>query len=261
MPKNIEKKLEEIDIKIDKTRERIKDSSDRDAYQRVFDSRTTFALQKLLNNGIINEIIGIISHGKEANIYFAYANEQKPVAIKIYKISSQNSKWMEDYVKGDPRFKRIGTSTDKVIFNWCQKEYRNLSLIKNNGIKCPEPIFYKLNILIMEYIGLEDGTPAKKLKDSISELKNPEEEFNISIGFIKDMFLKAKLVHADLSEFNILYFKNQQYVIDVSQSISIEHPKALYFLIRDIKNIINFYRNFNIKTPEIKDIYDEIVGT
>jgi len=83
---NKEQKIRELDRLLDKKRIREKRSEDRDAYQRVFDSRTISMLVKLLNNGVITELVGIISQGKEANVYFAYGQQNNPIALKIYKV-------------------------------------------------------------------------------------------------------------------------------------------------------------------------------
>ena len=56
------------------------------------------------------------------------------------------------------------------------------------------------------------------------------------------MFVKCKLIHADLSEFNLLIdSKNQLYVIDVSQSIEQTHPNALEFLRTDCRNVTDYF--------------------
>ena len=52
----------------------------------------------------------------------------------------------------------------------------------------------------------------------------------------------CRLVHADFSEYNLLYFKEEVYVIDVSQSVEHDHPMALEFLRRDCSNINEFFK-------------------
>jgi len=260
MTPDIDNKIEKFEDKIIKNRIKLKDSNFKEAIQRVLDQRTLSFLYKLINNKIINEIVGIINQGKEANIYLALNMDNNPVALKIYKIDINSSKWMKEYIVGDPRFKKIGNSIDKIIFLWCSKEYKNLMRIHKHNILCPMPIYSRNNILVMQYIGDKDGTPSKLIKDSINEIKNPEKELKISLKFIEDLYKKAKLVHGDLSEFNILYYKEKQYIIDVSQSISIDHPKALYFLSRDIKNIINFYKKFDIDVPSSEEFYYNIIN-
>ena len=260
MTRNKEQKIRDLERLVDNQHRRNKRSEDKDAYQRVFDARTISTLVKLLNTGEIMEIVGIISQGKEANVYFAYGKNRSPIAIKIYKIDIQSAKWMKNYIKGDPRFKKSGTSTDKVIFIWCQKEYRNLRQISKAEIPCPQPLYFRDNILLMSYIGEENGNPAKKLKDCVSELPDPNQELKQSIEYITQLYSKAKLVHADLSEYNILYHQKQQIIIDVSQAISRSHPKAKQYLARDIKNIIKFYSNIGVATPDPLEVYTTILN-
>lgn len=56
---------------------------------------------------------------------------------------------------------------------------------------------------------------------------------------MKILYDKANLVHADLSEYNILWHNELCYFIDVSQSVEPSHENAFYFLHRDCCNIIN----------------------
>ncbi|EHL02498.1 putative Serine/threonine-protein kinase RIO1 [Glarea lozoyensis 74030] len=56
------------------------------------------------------------------------------------------------------------------------------------------------------------------------------------------MYQACKLVHADLSEYNILYHQKKLFIIDVSQSVEHDHPRSLEFLRMDIKNISDFFR-------------------
>jgi len=55
------------------------------------------------------------------------------------------------------------------------------------------------------------------------------------------MFKNCKLVHADLSEYNILYHDHNIFIIDVAQAVEDDHPNAIYFLKRDCNNINNFF--------------------
>ena len=79
------------------------------------------------------------------------------------------------------------------------------------------------------------------------------------LDFIKRLYQKANLVHGDLSEFNILYHNQNPVVIDISQAVDIEHPKAEIFLVRDIKNTFNFFERLGILTPDPKEFYYEII--
>jgi len=243
-----------IDIKRIK---KIDQSKKRATIDSVFDERTIFTLNKLLVNGPLERIEGTISAGKEANVYLAYDLTGKEVAIKIYKIDSNTSKWMRNYIIGDPRFKKIPRNISKVIYLWASKEYKNLKRAYKVGLSVPNPIFIKNNILIMEYIGFE-SIPAPILKD----IKTPKNIFNLMnevLTFIKELYQKANLVHGDLSEFNILYHNQKPVVIDMSQAVSIYHPKAEVYLARDIKNIFKYFEKLGTNTPNPKDFYYEVI--
>jgi RIO kinase 1 len=261
---DIEKHISEFNIEdmekkgIDKRRIKNKDySGRRAAVDSVFDERTTFQVNKLLVNRKIDSIKGIISAGKEANVYLGYDIDGTEVALKIYKIDRNTSKWMKNYITGDPRFKRIPNNISKIIFLWANKEFKNLKRAHRVGLNVPRPLFVKNNILIMEYIG-EGPSPAPRLKD-VKYPENLEYLLDKILSFIKTLYQDAKLVHGDLSEFNILYHKDEPIFIDISQAVSIEHPKAEIYLVRDIKNIFNYFENLGVSTPDPEEFYYNII--
>ena len=55
------------------------------------------------------------------------------------------------------------------------------------------------------------------------------------------MYTKCNLIHADLSEYNMLWHEGRVWFIDVSQSVEPFHPKALEFLYRDCTNVVEFF--------------------
>jgi len=253
-------RIDELEKKgLDQKRmKKIDQSKKRAVIESVFDERTIFQLHKLIVNGPLDHVEGVISAGKEANVYLAYDREGKEVAIKIYKIDSNTSRWMRNYIVGDPRFKKIPHNISKIIFLWASKEYKNLKRAYKVGLRVPEPIYIRNNILIMEYIGFE-SIPAPLLKD-IKSPKDPLNLFSEILNFIDLLYKKAKLVHGDLSEFNILYHNQKPVIIDISQAVSIQHPKAEVYLARDIKNIFNFFTKLGIKTSDPEDFYYSVIN-
>jgi RIO kinase 1 len=224
----------------------------------VFDERMYFLVNQLLKNRKLRKIEGIISAGKEANVYLAYNDIDEEVAVKIYKIDNNTSKWMKNYIIGDPRYKKIPHNISKIIFLWASKEFKNLKRAYSAGLRVPKPIYVKDNILIMEYIGFK-STPAPRLKD-VKKLEDPEGIFNEIKFFMKNLYQIAKLVHADLSEFNILFHNQKPVIIDISQAVTKEHPKAEVYLARDIKNIFNYFERLGLTIPDPEDFYYEIIN-
>ena len=253
--------IDQLERNRDKQRIRKKrKTEERAAFGGVMDKYTSINLNKLRAKGVYDEFVGIISAGKEANVYFAYDSKENPVAIKIYKIDPQNTKWMKNYIIGDPRFDKIGTSTHKIIYTWCKKEYKNLKQLERKNIPVPSPIDYKCNILVMDFIGSNDGTPAPRLKDAFP-IDDPATQLMETLKYIQYMYQEAHLVHADLSEFNILWYQNKQVIIDVSQSLSTFHIHAPIYLERDVKNILTFYNKYlpSKVLPDGNDVISQIL--
>ncbi|MFX1541005.1 MAG: serine protein kinase RIO, partial [Promethearchaeota archaeon] len=76
-------KLDRLEERLDKARMRIKRSEDRQVIESVFDTRTLLTLYHMFNKGLLDEINGVISTGKEANVYWAIQPDGTDVAIKI----------------------------------------------------------------------------------------------------------------------------------------------------------------------------------
>lgn len=231
-------KEEDLDTRIDLLRERIKDSDDLKVKGDVFDTRTLMNLYALASKGVIDALGGEISTGKEANLFYAIREGQELV-IKIYRITTSNFQAMQDYMHGDPRFGNIKGTKRAIISAWTRKEFRNLKRAEEVGVRVPHPIATRDNILIMELIGEKDN-PAPQLRNVDLELEEARRIFNKLSDYISLLYNKADLVHADFSEFNVLY-DGEPVVIDMGQSVTLEHPMASKFLARDVTNIARYF--------------------
>ncbi|XP_068906539.1 serine/threonine-protein kinase RIO1 [Tenebrio molitor] len=237
---------------------RHKDKHDRATAEQVMDPRTRMILFKLLNRNVISEIDGCISTGKEANVYHA-SGDKGHVAIKIYKTSILVFKDRDKYVSGEFRF-RHGYSRHnprKMVRTWAEKEMRNLIRMHSNGLRVPEPILLRSHVLLMGFVG-RDGWPAPKLKDVDLGQSKACQIYRDVVVMMWKMYNKCKLVHADLSEFNMLYLNGEIYIIDVSQSVEHDHPHALEFLRKDCTNVTDFFKKKEVATMGIKDLFDFI---
>ncbi|MGD0952700.1 MAG: serine protein kinase RIO [Methanotrichaceae archaeon] len=239
---------EDLDTRIDLLRERIKDSDDLKVKGDVFDTRTLMNLYALASKGVIDALGGEISTGKEANLFYAIREGQN-LAIKIYRITTSNFQAMQDYMHGDPRFGNIKGTKRAVISAWTRKEFRNLKRAEEAGVRVPHPIVTRDNILIMELIGEKDN-PAPQLRNVDLELDEAKRIFNKLSDYISLLYNKADLVHADFSEFNVLY-DGDPVVIDMGQSVTLEHPMASKFLARDVTNIARYFeKKYGIGSEE-----------
>jgi len=251
---NQEREEEQFDKRLAEMGIRIKDANMFKVKENVFDEVTLLALYKLVHKKWFSVIGGSISTGKEANVFYG-EREDVPLAIKIYRIQSANFTTMSSYITGDRRFSRVKKAKKELIFAWTKKEFSNLVRAKEAGIAVPEPLVWDRNILIMSFLG-EGECPFPQIRNVT--LREPAEEYDAIMNMIDILYKKAELVHGDLSEFNILY-GDKPYLIDMGQSVTRDHPRALQFLMRDIRNINRFFqKQCDVKTEY--EIFNVVTG-
>lgn len=236
------------------------EKADRATVEQAIDPRTRMVLFKMLNRGVFNDINGCISTGKEANVYHATKSDGHELAIKVYKTSVLVFKDRDRYVQGDYRFRHgyCKHNPRKMVKTWAEKEMRNLMRLKAAGLRCPTPILLRLHVLVMEFIG-KAGWAAPRLKDAALSLDKLRESYVEIITAMRTLYQKCKLVHGDLSEYNILYYEGHLYIIDVSQSVDLDHPHALDFLREDCLHVSDFFRKNGVAVMTIRELFDFIV--
>jgi len=231
------------DREFDQFRERIKDADQFKVEESVFDEATYGALYKLVQDGHIDAFGGPISTGKEANVYTALAGDSE-VAVKIYRINASDFREMGEYLEGDPRFEEVGNDKKSVVVGWVRKEFANLKRALQAGVRVPKPMAVERNVLVMEYLGTEEGR-ARRLAEV--HVENPQTAYEVVREYMTRLY-DAGIVHGDLSEFNIVVQDSQLYVIDIGQAVTVHHPNSDDFLDRDCENVANFFRRQGVET-------------
>ncbi len=229
---------------------------DRKIYNDVFDFSTTYTLYKLENSGYIDRIKSVISSGKEANVFLGYNFQKEPIAIKIYRIETSNFNNMYQYIAGDHRFEYVKLKKRDIVFAWAKKEFKNLEIAYNLNLSVPRPIIWRKNVLLMDFIG-NDEMPAPRAKDAPP--KDPSDWFEKMMNFVEKLYKKGKLVHGDISEYNILNFNEEPVIIDMGQGVPSDHPLAYELLKRDLENINRWFKKFGIKF-DVNQKFKELVS-
>eukprot|EP00535_Pseudo-nitzschia_heimii_P000577 CAMPEP_0197176780 /NCGR_PEP_ID=MMETSP1423-20130617/2589_1 /TAXON_ID=476441 /ORGANISM="Pseudo-nitzschia heimii, Strain UNC1101" /LENGTH=761 /DNA_ID=CAMNT_0042626201 /DNA_START=55 /DNA_END=2337 /DNA_ORIENTATION=- len=207
-------------------------------------------------------------------------NDGFDVAIKVFK-RIKEFKGRGQYVDGDPRYAgrpfRSFTERDQLEV-WTEKEYRNLVRAYRADIPVPNPISYNDNIIFMRFLG-EDGWPAPQIREinirkASSKWTTLYEQVMESV---KRLFQDARLVHGDLSEYNILIAPNSQVdnksenidsedalqtvLIDFGQAVEVRHPKAEELLRRDLARVRDFFKKQGVKlTLSLEDALEFVIG-
>ncbi len=209
---------------------------DRRVFDAVFDRSTLMSLHKLMQSGEIETVDYPIARGKEAHVFHATTN-QGPAAVKIFHTTNAVFKSLAKYIDGDPRFGGLKRRHRELVKIWVRKEYRNLRRMRKAGIRVPRPRAVLNNVLVMDLIG-DESDPSPRLKDIT--IDDPKEVFDDLLEMLAVCWQTCDLAHADFSEYNILWYDGEPWVIDVGQAVVSAHPSSNEFLVRDVTRIVQW---------------------
>jgi len=211
---------------------------------------------ELIRIGAVTELVAEVNSGKEATIYTAHLNGA-PLIVKAFR--QQNTSHNKS------KRRKVGNAQTRAA-SYAYKEYMFLTKAYRNGVRIPTPAMRINNVILMRFIG-EEWTPAPQLRQVI--LENPEEVLDEIIEQLKLMFQKAKLIHGDFSEYNILIHKNEPIIIDFPQAIDMSLvgniserylKNNLQVLQKDILTIRNYFEKAYNLTFKFDEVYKYIAG-
>ncbi|CAL1541979.1 unnamed protein product [Lymnaea stagnalis] len=253
LPNHVYNKLKSHSVVENKKSHKIHEKKDHSTAIKAVDQRTRILLFKMVNSGYLASIDGITSEGKEAMVFKASGGMKdelelpKHVILKVFKTTMNEFRTRAKYVQGDHRLSKDvykKNNPRKIIKLWAEKEYLNLKKMRRSNIACPTPLTLKKHILAMTCIGGEH--PAPKLKEIRLGQDDLKLAYEQTVQLVKNLYQNCGLVHADLSEYNLLWHEGQVWVLDVSQSVEKENPSSHDFLLRDCRNVCDFFRQAGV---------------
>ena len=199
------------------------------------------ALHTLVEKEIIGQLGPLIGKGKESDVYGCMDDDENIFALKIYRMgrtSFKNIKNLRSFLGN-----RKHASWLYVNRLAAKKEFDALGKVYELKLNTPKPIGFNRHMIVMSYLR------GKELAYH-SVIKNPAKVFNKIIKQVKLIYQKAKMIHGDLGEFNIvLDDKSNILIIDWLQWVPTDHPNANSLIERDIGNVCNFFKKkFNIES-------------
>ena len=232
-------------------------SEDYDVFDNVFDMPTVMTINELRRDGIIQYIKTSLAAGKESKVYLAVAPDSSLRIVKIYLIVSAEFKKRMQYIAGDPRFSDIKRGSRSLIMTWARKEFKNMHTAHAAGVRVPLPIAVKKNVLVMEFVADSEGNPMPALINTEEITLN---DYQQVIEQMTMLYQKAKLVHADLSEYNIFKTNLGIMLFDFGSAIDIQQPNSKQFLFRDVSNINRFFEKRGIEVLPTAQVIEKIRG-
>lgn len=217
------------------------------------------ALQPLIDDGVIDEVLRPLKSGKEASVYVVRSGDQIRCA-KVYKDMAQRSfqqrvQYQEGRrVKGSRQARAMARSTSfgrrEQEAAWKTAEVDALYRLAAAGVRVPEPYGFFDGVLVMELVTDAEGRAAPGLAEVDHPPAQARDFHRFLIGQIVRM-LCAGLVHGDLSEYNVLVADHGPVIIDFPQVVSAAGNNAARAMLqRDVQNITATLARF---APDLED--------
>ncbi len=141
---------------------------------------------------------------------------------------------------------------------WPANEMAMLELAWQAGASVPYPVERTEDGLLMEFIGDRDSAAPRLVNARLSgpELATARRQLIDSLRAMSS----ARVVHGDLSPYNILWWQGRLVIIDFPQAVeATTNPHALDLLHRDIVNIADWFARQ--RTPiDVSRLYAQLLG-
>lgn len=223
--------------------DRRKETHQRKLLDEFFDHGTLLAVSRLVSHGLFDSIDFPISTGKEGGVFRATRGAEFR-AVKIYRISNTTFRHLPPHALEELRRESSVRNFGGLILAWTRREHTILGRLKEAGVRAPEPFGHYRNVLVMEFIGTPEGA-APRLQSALVE--NPAALYADLVLQIGRMVRDARLVHGDLSPYNVLWFEDRAVLIDVAQAVARDHPSAKALLQRDIVNFSKYFARLGLE--------------
>jgi RIO kinase 1 len=226
-------------------------------------------LNQLSKIGLLDELLSGIKTGKEGSVFLG-RNSDGFVAVKIYtdlrvRSFKRDEMYREGRFIGDARIeKAIQQGSEKGLdahqILWVQEEFRQMKHLHDYGIRVPKAVAVSGLVILMEFIGDENGTPSPRISDLKLDQAEAAEAFRQAVHNLR-LIVRSGRVHGDYSTFNLLWRDGQAVVIDFPQVIEFKHnPNAQTLLARDVHSLCKSFLKQGVRADEVKILREVRAG-
>jgi RIO kinase 2 len=209
------------------------------------------AINALVKNGVLEAFGKPLGVGKESDVYDALNPKGQKIAVKFQRLGR---------ISFRQTVRKRGYTTEH--FSWlyqsrlaAEKEFQALNLVFPQKVAVPEPIIQNRHVVAM---GMIEGAELARWK----EVSNPKKILKEILRNVRKAYLKAGVIHADLSEYNIILKPDMHIlIIDWPQYVTREHPNAQELLARDVGNIIQYFERKHKLAIKLTEALAYVTGT
>lgn len=214
-------------------------------------------LESLLQDGLIDEVLGQLMSGKESDVYLVSCHGEIRCA-KVYKeIQHRSFHKQTQYTEGRKvrnsrrsrameKHSRFGRKEQEDV--WQNAEDEALRCLAAAGVRVPRAHGFSEGVLLMELVVDADGAVAPRLNDLRLSETLARRYHRLLIDQVV-LMLCAGLIHGDLSEFNVLLAGDGPVIIDLPQVIDAAgNNNAKRLFTRDVDNLAAYFGQF---APEL----------
>jgi RIO kinase 2 len=189
------------------------------------------AINALVKTGALEAFGKPLGIGKEADVYDALDPKGERIAVKFHRLGR---------ISFRQTARKRGYTTEKADWLYqsrlaAEREFQALKIVFPCGVAVPKPLSQNRHVIVM---GMIEGAELAEWK----EIPTPEKVLKEILSNVRKAYLKAGIIHADLSEYNIILKPDMHVlIIDWPQYVTREHPNAQQLLMRDLKNVLQFF--------------------
>lgn len=190
-----------------------------------------------IENGLVDQVVAVLGTGKEADCYLGLYKGAYLV-LKVYRLHRTPHK----------KKAMIGYAVDR-MGAIAAREFTILQKAYKAGVPVPTPARRVDNMFTMRFLGGEVKAPL--LKDVI--LEEPQAAAEQTVSLVEKL-VDARIVHGDLSKYNIVFWNGRLFVIDFPQAVDfsskmdrlerVEEAKPL--LLRDLRNLEDYFWEYSV---------------
>ena len=199
------------------------------------------ALRDYVKKDLVVALGAIIAKGKESDVYEAFTEEGGLYALKFYKLGRTSFTSVRK-----KRFREGSDMKSWIAVNYeaARREYSALRKLAGLSKAFPRAYAYSRSTVLLEQVS------GFRLSQR-PELVDPKAMLLSILDCMRMAYLKAGLVNADLSEYNILTDGASLWLIDWPQAVDKSHPNGAELLRHDVSAVVGFFaRAYRVKVDE-----------